>query len=107
MPNKITDHRIQELERKIKRRDELKEKIQEEKDAMKAIADAMKKGSTGVLISSSSKAAKDARNKDSSTLTNEDILDTYDITIRRLEEQYKKVEEELKGLEELMKPDSS
>jgi len=26
MSNKITDHRIQELERKIKRRDELKEK---------------------------------------------------------------------------------
>src|SRR4051812_42006219 len=101
MSNKITDDRIQELGRKIKRRDELQEKIQKEKDDMKVIADAIKKGSTGALISSSSKAAKDARNKDSSTLTNEDILDACDITIRRLEEQYRMAEEELKGLEEL------
>lgn len=107
MSNKITDDRIQELERKIKRRDELQEKIQKEKDAMKVIDDAIKKGNTSAFISSSSKAAKDARNKDSSTLTNEDILDAYDMTIRRLEEQYKKAEEELKGLEELMKSDSS
>ncbi|GAB1312002.1 hypothetical protein MFIFM68171_02212 [Madurella fahalii] len=107
MSNKITDARIQELDRKIKRRDELKEKIQKEKDALNAIRNAISKGDTEELISSSSKAARDARNKGgSSTLTNQDVIDTYTIAIERLEEEYEKVEEELKGLKELMEPRS-
>lgn len=82
------------------------QEFQKEMDAMKVIADAMKKSGTGAIISSS-KAAKDARNKGSSTLTNEDILDTYEITIRCLEEEYIKAVEELKGFEKLIKSDSS
>ncbi|KAK5653234.1 hypothetical protein OQA88_9133 [Cercophora sp. LCS_1] len=65
------------------------------------------KGDTEELISSSSKAARDARNKGgSSTLTNQDVIDTYTIAIERLEEEYEKAEEELKGLKELMEPRS-
>jgi len=106
MSNKITDARIKELERVKKLKEDLKGKIQAQQDAMQAILDSMDDDAQA-LVSSSSKAAKDARGKESSTLNHQDLVDSYKITIERLEEEFSKVEEELKGLEELMKSESS
>lgn len=106
MSNKITDARIKELERLRKLKEDLKEKIQTEQDAMQAILNSMN-GDAQILVFSSSKAAKDARGKESSNLSHQEIVDSYKIAIERLEEQFSKVEEELKGLEELMESESS
>lgn len=74
---------------------------------MQAIADAMEKDKTDALISSSSKAAREARGKQPSTLSDEDVLEACEIAIQRLEEQFAKVEGELRALKELMKSESS
>jgi hypothetical protein len=102
----ITDARIKELERVRKLKEDLKEKIQAQQDAMQALLDSMDDDAQ-TLASSSSKAAKDARGKESRTLNHQELVDSYKIAIERLEEQFSKAEEELKGLEELMKSESS
>jgi len=51
---------MEELKRLGQLKEELREKIQKEQDAMQATADAMEKDKTGALISSSSKAAREA-----------------------------------------------
>jgi len=52
-------------------------------------------------VSSSSRAAKGARRKELSKLNQEDVIDAHKLVIERLEEQFSKVEEELKGWDEL------
>jgi len=69
---------------------------------MQAVADAMEEDKTGALISPSSRAARDARGK-SSTLSDEDALKACEITIHRLEEQFAKVEDEMRRIEKPMK----
>lgn len=67
MSNKITDARIQQLERLRNLKNQVQEKIQEKRDAMQAILDSMN-AETQELVSSSSRAAKDARRKDTFNL---------------------------------------
>lgn len=102
MSNKITDARIQELTRLQNLKNELQEKIRQEQEAMQAILDSMS-AEAQELASSSSRATKEARRKESSSLSHEDVIDAHGIAIARLEEQFSKVVEELEGLEELMK----
>lgn len=52
--------------------------------------------------SSSSKAAKAARGKASSSLNHQDAIEALELTIARLEKDYSRVERELEGLEEAM-----
>ncbi|GAB1311845.1 hypothetical protein MFIFM68171_02055 [Madurella fahalii] len=106
MSNRITDARIKELERLKQLKEELKERIQKEQDAMQAMLDLMN-DDVQALVSSSSKAAKEARGKESTTLSHQEVVDAYKIAIERLEEEFSKVEEELKELEELMASESS
>lgn len=102
MSNRITDARIEELEKLRERKDELKERIKKKKDGMKEILDAMERGETADIILSSSTAALNKRGKNVSKFTNEDMLEIQEMAIERLEEDYSKVEEELNGLKELM-----
>ncbi|KAF4626306.1 hypothetical protein G7Y89_g11854 [Cudoniella acicularis] len=101
MSNRITNARIEELEKLKERKDELKEKIKEKKDKMKEIRDAMERGDTADMILSSSAAALNKRGKETSNLTNEDLLEIQEMAIERLEEQFSKVEEELKQLKDM------
>ena len=107
MSSKITDARIDELRRLTRLKEELQEKIQNEKDAMQAIRQAMVKDNTGELVSSSSRAAKENRNIQPSTLNHDDVLEAHGEAIERLEEQFAKVDKELRGLEELMKSEET
>lgn len=102
MSNKITDSRVKELESLERLKEELKEKIQEKKDKMKEIRDAMKRGDTADVILSSSTAALKRQGKEAFNLTNDDLLDVLDIAVKRLEEQFSKVDEELNNLKKLM-----
>lgn len=102
MSNKITDARIQELERLQSLKNELKEKIEAEQDGMQTILDSMN-AEAQELVSSSSRAAKDARGKGSSSLDHQDVVEAHKLAIERLEEQFSEVVKELEELEELMK----
>jgi len=102
MSNKITDARIDELQRLKDLKKELSEKIQTQKDDMQKILDTMDDEAQEVA-SSSSKAAKAARGIASSSLNHQDTIDTLELTIGRLEEDYSGVEKELEELEEAMK----
>lgn len=102
MSNKITDARIEELARLQNLKNELQEKLRKEREGMQAILDSMSP-ETQELVSSSSKATKDVRGKESSNLRHQDLLDACMITIDRLEEDFSNVEKELEGLQDLMK----
>lgn len=52
------------------------------------------------LASSSSKAARAARGKESFTLDHQGVIDAYEMGIARLEEEFSVVERELEELEE-------
>ena len=80
----------------------LSEKIQEEREKMKEIRDAMEHGDIADIILSSSSTALNRRGKEASTLTNDDLLEALEIAVERLEEQFSKVNEELNHLKELM-----
>jgi len=100
---KITDARIEELKKLAELKGKLKEKIEKKKGTMKKIRDAMEVGGTADIMLSSSTAALTRRRKETSTLTNEDLLESLDMTIERLEERFSKVTEELDQLKELTK----
>lgn len=69
---------------------------------MQALRDSMN-AETQESVSSSSRAAKDARGKESSSLNHQDVLDAYELAIARLEEDYSQIEKELEELKEVMK----
>ena len=101
MSNKIIDARIKELQRLKGLKKELSDKIQTQKDAMQKILDTMDDEAQEVA-SSSSKAAKAARGIASSSLNHQDTIDTLELALGRLEEDYSGVERELGDLEEAM-----
>jgi hypothetical protein len=70
---------------------------------MEAILDAMERGGTADIILSSSTAALDKRGKAVSNFTSEDLLEIQEMAIKRLEERFSKVGEELNGLKKLTK----
>jgi len=102
MSTKITSARIEELKSLQRRKDDLQEKIQEKKDKMTEIRNAMEDGDTADIMLSSSTAALRKRGKEPSTLTNEDLLEALDIAIDRLEEEKLDVDEELRNLKDLV-----
>jgi len=101
MSNKITDARIVELQKLKDLKKVLSDKIQTQKDDMQKIFDSMD-DEAREFASSSSKAAKAARGIASSSLNHQDTIDTLELAIGRLEEDYSGVERELKELEEVM-----
>jgi uncharacterized coiled-coil protein SlyX len=101
MSNKITDARIKELKKLKDLKNELSHKIQAQKVDMQRILDSMD-DEAQKFTSSSSKAAKAARGKASSSLNHQDTIDALKLTIARLEEDYSRVESELEGLEQAM-----
>lgn len=70
-----------------------------QKDEMQKILDSMD-DEAQEFASSSSKAAKAARGKASSSLNHQDTIDALELTIGCLEEDYSRVERELEGLKE-------
>jgi chromosome segregation ATPase len=101
MSNAITEARLDELETLKKRKETLQDKIRAEGDKMQELIDSMNTP-TKDAISSSSKAAKDRRRKDTSTLDHQDVIDACEMAIARLEEDYANVEQELEDLKKLM-----
>lgn len=101
MSTKITDARMKELEQLTKLKDDLKEKIRAHKAEMQRLRDTMD-AEARESISSSSRAAKKRRGKDQSSLNHQEVVDSLDITIARLEEHYNNVDNELEGLKGLM-----
>lgn len=102
MSNKITDARVGGLERLSKFKDELKGKIQRKKAKMQEINDAIERAGTTEVILSSSTAVFINRGKKVPTLTNTDVLNSMDLAIIRLEEQFSNVDKELNQLKKLM-----
>jgi hypothetical protein len=99
MSSKITDARIEELRRLMSRRDELEAKIQKEQDGLQEILDSMNDDAQE-FVSSSSRAAKAARGRESSSLAHQDVIEAYKMAIARLEEEFSEVKRELEELEE-------
>jgi hypothetical protein len=99
MSNKITDARIEELQRLKNLKEQLRAQIQIEQDDMQKILDSMN-DEAQESVSSSSKAAKAARGKTSSSLDHQDVIDAHEMAIARLEEEFSGVERELEELEE-------
>jgi len=99
MSNKITHARLKELQKLKDLKNELSDKIQMQKDDMQKILDSMD-DEAQEFASSSSKAAKAARGKASSSLNHQDTIDALELTIARLEEDYSRLERELEDLEE-------
>lgn len=97
---KISDERIQDLERLMARKEELQKKIDEVQAAIQDILDSMT-AETRESVSSSSKAAKDRRSKESSNLNHQEVVDAHELTKARLEEDYAEVEKELQELKDL------
>jgi hypothetical protein len=100
MSNKITDARIKELERLRSLKSELMEKIEESQNSMLAILESMD-ATAQELVSSSSRAAKAARGKESSSLDHQDVIEAHKMAIVRLEEQFSQVEKELEEMDKL------
>jgi SMC interacting uncharacterized protein involved in chromosome segregation len=98
MSNKITDARIKELQRLKDRKTKLTGQIQTRKDEMQKILDSMDDKAQG-SASSSSRAAKAARGKASSSLNHQDVIDAHNIAIAKWKEELSEVEKELKDLE--------
>jgi prefoldin subunit 5 len=100
---KITDARIGELKRLRDKRDGLKGKIKKEKEGIQAILDSIDE-LTQDSTQSSSRAAKDKqrRQKDESNFSHDDAIEIYQMAIKRLEEDYTHVVEELENLEQLI-----
>ena len=103
MSGKITDARIEQLNSLRDKRDELIGKIQKEKEGMQTILDSMDEV-TQDSTQSSSRAAKDkrGREKDKSNFSHDDAIEIHQMAIKRLEEDYAHVVEELEDLEQLM-----
>ncbi|KAF8847264.1 hypothetical protein BDZ45DRAFT_347781 [Acephala macrosclerotiorum] len=99
MSNKITDARIEELQRLKSLKEQLRAQIQMKQDDMQKILDSMN-DEAQESVSSSSKAAKAARGKASSSLDHQDIIDAHEMAVARLEEEFSGVERELEELEE-------
>lgn len=85
----------------MKLKEDLKEKIRAQKAEMQKIRDAMN-AETQESISSSSRAAKQRRRKVQSSLNHQEVIDSLDITISRLEEDYAHVHKDLEDLKKLM-----
>jgi len=100
MSNKTTDARIEKVQKLIDLENRLNSKIQTQKDDIQKILDSMN-DEAHEFASSSSKAAKAARGKASSSL-NQDTIHALKLTIARLERDYSRVERELKDLEAAM-----
>ena len=96
MSGKITDARIEQLNSLRDKRDELIGKIQKEKEGMQTILDSMDEV-TQDSTQSSSRAAKDkrGREKDKSNFSHDDAIEIHQMAIKRLEEDYAHVVEEL------------
>ena len=69
---------------------------------MTEIRDGMESQGTADLMSSSSAAALRRRGKETSNLTNADVLDTLDMAIDRLQEEMSEVEGELEKFKDLV-----
>ncbi|PVH68094.1 hypothetical protein DL98DRAFT_522961 [Cadophora sp. DSE1049] len=102
MSTKITQARIQELESLQRRKADLQERIQAKKDEMTKIRDGMESEGTADMMSSSSAAALRRRGKETSKLTNADVLESLDMAIDRLQEEMLEVEGELKKFKDLV-----
>ncbi|KAF4631886.1 hypothetical protein G7Y89_g6248 [Cudoniella acicularis] len=103
MSGKITDARIEQLQDLRRRRDELIEKIQEEKNGMQNLLDLMDE-ETQDSTHSSSRAAKEKRgkDKDKSKFSHEKAIEIHELAIVRLEEDYAQVVKELEDLENII-----
>jgi predicted nucleic acid-binding Zn-ribbon protein len=99
MSNKITDARIEELQRLKILKEELRSKIQAEQDAMEEILDSMN-DEAQEFASSSSRAARYARGKEPSSVSHQDVLEAHKMAIARLEEDFSAVEKDLGELQE-------
>ncbi|KAL3421703.1 hypothetical protein PVAG01_05859 [Phlyctema vagabunda] len=95
MATKVTSSGIDELERLQGRKDDLQARIQEKKDKMSEIRNAMKDGDTAGIMESSSTADSRPQGKEPSTISNEDLLKALEIAIEQLEEEIMEVDEEL------------
>ncbi|KAK1770092.1 hypothetical protein QBC33DRAFT_530119 [Phialemonium atrogriseum] len=100
--NKITDARIEQLERLQKLKDELTQKLETEQDGMRALLNSMT-SETQDSISSSSNTAKSGRRKKVSSLTHKDAIEGHGMAVQRLQEQFNKVDKELDDMKELMR----
>ncbi len=83
MSNKITNARVEQLKTTIQRKEDLKQRLQEKKDELQALLDSMD-DATEQIISSSSRAAKENRDKEETSLTNQDVVDSHNRAIERL-----------------------
>lgn len=101
MSYKITDARIEELRRLIALKDEMRDKIQTQKDCMQEMLDLLDE-KTHQLILSSSRAAQEARGIPSFLLAHQDAIDALALTIGSLKEDYSGLERELEDLEQAM-----
>ncbi|KAH6649544.1 Alpha/Beta hydrolase protein [Chaetomium tenue] len=97
---KITHARIKRLEMLKQIKERVKAKLHRDQNAIQAMLDSMDDDDEA-LVSARAKAAKDARGKESSSLSHQDTVDVFRMAIERLEEDYSNVEEELKGFEEM------
>jgi uncharacterized protein YoxC len=100
MSTKITDARIAELERLTKLKKSLQDDINGKKAEMQKILNSMNAESQA-MASSSSNAVKERRGKGTSRLDHQDVIDSLDIAIERLEADYAKVDKELETLKKL------
>jgi hypothetical protein len=103
MSGRITDARIGQLNSLRDKRDELIGKIQKEREGMKGILDSMDEVTQDSTLSST-RAAKNkrGREKGKSKFSHDDVIEIHQIAIKRLEEDYAHVIEELEGLEQLL-----
>ena len=101
MSNKITDARIEELQRLKSLKEKLRAAIQKEQGDMQDILNSMN-DEAQEFVSSSSKAAKAARGKGSSSLDHQDEIDAHEVAIARLEEEFSGVERKLEDLEDVI-----
>lgn len=98
---KITDQRKRDLDAKVKREQELKQKLEDQRSRMDDIMNRMDQA-TRNQISSSTDAARARRRKDQATTDFEAELEVQDLAIKRLEKLYnaaRKEREEWEAME--------
>lgn len=100
-PTKITDARIEQLERIKKRKDDMRAKLCTARQAMEEILNSMCP-ETRRLIVASTRASKQNRNQEPSSLVLEDEIEVQDLAVKRLDEDYAKFEKELVDLKDMM-----
>ena len=100
-PTKITDARIEQLERIQKRKVKMRAKLCKVKQAMEEILHSMCP-ETRQLIVSSTRASKQNRSQEPSSLGLEDEFEAQGLAVNRLDEDYAKFEKELADLKTMM-----